>query len=117
MEVMVYGDVQFANIRYRPYPLISQAIVEQYKRIWGDTQFKDQTDCFLTHAGFRGDGISLAWALESRAFGPRTIVLEKTTPESGMSHMCLCWRGYSLVRPLLARRVSLAGKDHPRNPI
>ena len=26
---------------------------------------------------------------------------------------CLCWSGYSLVQPLLARRVSLAGKDHP----
>ena len=30
-----------------------------------------------------------------------------------MIYMCLCWSGYSLVRPLLARRVSLAGKDHP----
>ena len=27
--------------------------------------------------------------------------------------MWLCWSGYSLVRPLLALRVSLADKDHP----
>ena len=27
----------------------------------------------------------LAWALESRSFGPKTRVLEKTTPISGMS--------------------------------
>ena len=26
----------------------------------------------------------------------------------------LCWSGYSLVRPLLTRRVGLAGKDHPK---
>ncbi len=83
----------------------------------------------MAHAGLRGDGtgsgrmysdqqerafVDLAWQPKLTRSASKGRASQKLCCWSNSKICkCLCWSGYSLVQPLLARRVSLAGKDHP----